>query len=275
MVRSRRSFRPINEVPQKRQTRPIILYAPVYNSISAAFAFSSSSPFNSHLLTFPNPQRPWPSHTLHIISPGQRLHSFRSLCSHTSSILCLFGIYSFYLSAPSLLATKTVFPTAKSSTLNAHPDLFTIVTPIKINTFRELLWEHPNHPFTGFILHGLREGVWHGTDTAMDSGYPLTWDNSYQPLKSEKHRAFVQEQVDEEVRIGYFSLPFGPELLASVYSSTAVHVVPKHNSPKLCLVIDHSAREISLNSMINLDDLSGVKLRGCTSASNGEMAPAT
>jgi hypothetical protein len=95
-------------------------------------------------------------------------------------------------------------------------------------------------------------------------GYPLTWDNSFRPLKNEEHQAFVQQQVDEEVRLGRFSHPFGPDLLGGMYS-TPVHVVPKPNSSKLRLVVDHSAGEFSLNSMINLDDSSGVKLDGMRS----------
>ncbi|KAG1723384.1 hypothetical protein EDD22DRAFT_745547, partial [Suillus occidentalis] len=147
--------------------------------------------------------------------------------------------------------------------LNARPDLFAIVTPVNIDKFRELLQEHPNRPFVESVLDGLHEGFWPCADTAMD-GYPLTWDNSYRPLKNEEHRAFVQEQVDEEVRLGRFSPPFGPDLLAGMYS-TPVHVVPKPNSTKLRLVVDHSAGEFSLNSMINLDDSSGVKLDGMRS----------
>lgn len=46
------------------------------------------------------------------------------------------------------------------------------------------------------------------------------------------------------------------------WHSTPVHVVPKPNSTKLRLVVDHSAGEFSLNSMINLDDSFRVKLDG-------------
>jgi hypothetical protein len=49
--------------------------------------------------------------------------------------------------------------------------------------------------------------------------------------------------------------------------STPVHVVTMPNSTKLHLVVDHSAGEFSLNSMINLDDTSGVKLDGMRSLS--------
>ncbi|KAG1861379.1 hypothetical protein C8R48DRAFT_774130 [Suillus tomentosus] len=138
--------------------------------------------------------------------------------------------------------------------LNAHPDLFKIITPVNIDTFQELLRDHPNHTFVESILEGLREGFWPCADTAID-GYPKTWDNSHRPLKNEEHQAFVQKQVDEEVRLSCFSPPFGPELLPGMYS-TPVHVVLKPNSTKLHLVVDHSAGEFSLNSMINLDNTS-------------------
>jgi hypothetical protein len=70
--------------------------------------------------------------------------------------------------------------------LNACPDLFAIVTPIRIDVFCELLQEHSNQLFVKSILEGLHEGFWQCADTTID-GYPLTWDNSYQPLKSKEH----------------------------------------------------------------------------------------
>jgi hypothetical protein len=144
------------------------------------------------------------------------------------------------------------------SSLNSCPDLFMVVTPVNIKTFSELLQDHPNRPFVESILRGLREGFWPCADTTMD-GYPLMWDNSFRPLKNEEHQAFIQEQVDEEVRLGRFSHPFGLDLLEGMYS-TPVHVVPKPNLSKLWLVIDHSAGEFSLNSMINLDGMQSLGL---------------
>jgi hypothetical protein len=149
------------------------------------------------------------------------------------------------------------------ASLKLRPDIFTIVTPVNITAFSELLKDHPNRPFVDSILKGLSEGFWPCADTAMD-GYPLTWDNSYRPLKNEEHLAFVQEQVDVEVQLGWFSHSFGPDLLGGMYS-TPIHVVPKPNSTKLRLVIDHSAGRFSLNSMIDLDDSLGIKLDGMRS----------
>jgi hypothetical protein len=64
------------------------------------------------------------------------------------------------------------------TSLKLQPDLFTIITPMNITIFHELLQNHPNCAFVEFILKGLSEGFWPCTDTALDS-YPLTWDNSY------------------------------------------------------------------------------------------------
>jgi hypothetical protein len=155
------------------------------------------------------------------------------------------------------------FSNTALSSLNSHPDLFAVITPINIDIFCELLQDHLNRLFIDSILRGLSEGFWPCADTAMD-GYPLTWDNSFRPLKNEEYQAFVQQQVDEEVRLGRFAHPFGPDLLGGMYS-TPVHVILKPNSSKLHLVVDHSAGEFSLNSMINLDDSSGVKLDGMRS----------
>jgi hypothetical protein len=170
---------------------------------------------------------------------------------------------SSLFASPMPLPADSDFILAALDTLNARPDLFAIVTPINVSAFEDLLRDHPNRPFVVSVLRGLREGFWPGADTSKD-GYPLTWDFSHRPLANEEHIAFVQGQVDEEVRLHRFSPPFGPDLLPGMYS-TPIHVVPKPHSTKLRLIVDHSTGSYSLNSMIDLSDTTGVKLDGMRS----------
>lgn len=169
------------------------------------------------------------------------------------------SVYAIPLPAP----PESEFSSLASQTLLSHPHLFPIVTPINIPAFEELLAEHPNPAFVRSICDGLRSGFWPCASTEKD-GYPLTWDNSHRPISDEEHKAFIQEQVDEEVRLSRFSPPFGPDLLPGMYSCP-IHVVPKPNSTKFRLVVDHSAGTYSLNSMVDISLASHIKLDGMRS----------
>jgi hypothetical protein len=148
-----------------------------------------------------------------------------------------------------------------ATTIKERPDLFKIVTPINVDRFELLLEDHPNPAFVASVCRALREGFWPWADTS-DESYPSTNDNSM--LTSEKtdvQLQFIADQVEEEIRLGRFSASFGTELLPGMYS-VPVHAVPKPNSDKLRLVVDHSAGDYSLNSMIDSDDIRGTKLDG-------------
>jgi hypothetical protein len=198
----------------------------------------------------PDPMAKWPRY-LH-----DMIWSLDEPCSSPTAKSSLFA-------SPMPSPTDSDFIPATLDTLNARPDLFAIIMPINVSAFEDLLQDHPNQPFVVSVLRGLREGFWPGTDTSKD-GYPLTWDFSHRPLANEEHIAFVQGQVDEEVHLSQFSLPFGPDLLPGMYS-TPIHVVPKPHSMKLRLIMDHSAGSYLLNSMIDLSDTTGVKLDGMRS----------
>src|SRR5882724_13320611 len=66
-------------------------------------------------------------------------------------------------------------------TITTHPQLFKIITPIKVHRFEQLLSSHPNRPLIGSVCHGLREGFW--PFTIFDESAPQTWDNSSWPLE--------------------------------------------------------------------------------------------
>jgi hypothetical protein len=149
------------------------------------------------------------------------------------------------------------------NTIAENQNLFKIVTPINVDHLESLLLDHPNRSFIDSVLVGLREGFWPWAEV-NDNEYPMTWDNSDRPLKSEEERRFVREQADVKILAGRFSQSFGTELLPGMYS-IPIHAVPKPESNKLCLVVDQSAGEFSLNSMIDREDIKGVKLDGIPS----------
>ncbi|TFK33545.1 hypothetical protein BDQ12DRAFT_591651, partial [Crucibulum laeve] len=137
---------------------------------------------------------------------------------------------------------------AALETIEKYPHLFKIVTPIKVGHFEQLLTSHPNKTLVESVTRSLREGCWPWADTS-DSSYPVTWDNSHRPLKSEVHAAFIRQQRDQEISLEHFLPGFGSELLPGMFS-IPIGVVPKPHSAKLRLVVDHSAEPYSLNSMI-------------------------
>ncbi|KAM6500136.1 hypothetical protein JOM56_003150 [Amanita muscaria] len=63
------------------------------------------------------------------------------------------------------------------ATISSYPDLFKIVTPIKVERLQQLLTTHPNQPFVASVLLGLREGFWPFAHTHPES-YPLVHDAS-------------------------------------------------------------------------------------------------
>ena len=63
--------------------------------------------------------------------------------------------------APPLVSVPTseLNSIAANVTINAHPKLFKIVTPINVDKFESLLVQHPNCPLVNSICHSLREGA--------------------------------------------------------------------------------------------------------------------
>ena len=107
---------------------------------------------------------------------------------------------------------------------------------------------HPKPSFTQSVCISFCEGFWPWAITQKEE-YPVTWDYSECPPKTELEASFLREQRDIEISTGWYSEGFGPHLLPGMYS-TPVHAVPKPRSVKLRLVNDHSAGPFSLNSMI-------------------------
>ena len=76
-------------------------------------------------------------------------------------------------------------------TINAHPGLFIVDTPIHVDNFEKLLVNHPNHPFIDSVIGGLRNGFWPWADTHFGD-YPDTLDEkSGRSEKSEGIRLYL------------------------------------------------------------------------------------
>jgi hypothetical protein len=143
-------------------------------------------------------------------------------------------------------------------TIFNNPQLFRIVTPINIPCFKELLSSHPNKPFVDSVIYGLSHGFWPFAHTHYGS-YPTTHDDSGAPPKTVEQTEFLRQQIQTESDTDQYSAPFSPDLLPGMYS-TPVLAVPRKGKLRLCN--HHSFGEFSLNSMIDRDDIAGVKLDG-------------
>ena len=158
--------------------------------------------------------------------------------------------------------------TLACSTINRHPGLFTVDTPINIDEFEGLLTNHPNPLFVHSVIKGLRNGFWPWADTHLGE-YPDTLDESLPDPKDSRELDFICVQRDKEIEAGRFSSSFGDKLLPGMYSML-IHAVPKTiRSPDLRLVTNHSAGIYSLNSMIKWEDICGFPLDNMTHL--GEM----
>ena len=157
--------------------------------------------------------------------------------------------------------------TLACDTINRHPGLFTVDTPINVDEFEGLLSNHPNPLFVNSVLKGLRDGFWPWADTHLGE-YPDTLDESMADPKDERAFEFICTQRDKEIEAGRFSQSFGEDLLPGMYSMP-IHVVPKPHSTDFRLVTNHSAGVYSLNSMIKREDICGYPLDNMTHL--GEM----
>ena len=147
-------------------------------------------------------------------------------------------------------------------TINHHPDLFKISTPIKVDNLENLLTHHPNPPFVKSVLNGFWNSFWPWADTHIGN-YPHTLDESLGDPKNQNELDFICEQCDKEIKAGWFSHSFGEKLLPGMYSMP-IHAVPKLHSTDLQLVTNHSTGEFSLNSMIKCEDIMGYPLDNMT-----------
>jgi hypothetical protein len=167
---------------------------------------------------------------------------------------------------PSIPPSEFNNPVARN-TIEGHPDLFEVTTPINVDNLESMLVHHPNRPFVNSVLNGFRHGFWPWADTNIGI-YPDTLDESLGDPKNQNELDFICKQRDKEINVGRFSHSFGRELLPGMYSMP-IHAVPKPRSTDLRLVTNHSAGSYSLNSMIKREDIAGYPLDNMTHL--GEM----
>ena len=148
--------------------------------------------------------------------------------------------------------------TSALQTIASHPDLFRIVTPIKVDVLEKLTASHPNRPFVESVLDGLRFGFWPWAVTNRQ-GYPLTHDESREVYLTEEKELFVLDQIKHEQELHRVSEPFGKILLLGMYCMP-YYVVPKPHSTGWRLVNDLSAGAYSLNSMVDHQFVTGYPL---------------
>ena len=145
-----------------------------------------------------------------------------------------------------------------TKTIRDNPDLFKIITPIRVDVFESYLSTHPNRPFVESVCRGLREGFWPWAKTPCP-GYPSTNDESKGPPSDIKKAEFLRVQRDSEVAKGRFSAPFRHGLLPGMYCMP-IYAVPKPHSADLRLVTDQSYGKYSPNSMIQHHKVTGFPL---------------
>jgi hypothetical protein len=140
-------------------------------------------------------------------------------------------------------------------TIEKNPELFKIVTPVKIEVFEDLLRDHPNRPFVKSVCDGFKYGFWPWADI-WKADYPETLDLSLTVQADADREKFFHDQAAVELAKERYSPSLGSTLLPGMYCMP-IYAVPKPHSDKLRLVNDHSASSHSLNSMINHDEVTG------------------
>jgi len=130
-----------------------------------------------------------------------------------------------------------------------YPDLFEIVTLVKVSVLEHMTRHHPNQVFVESVLEGLRDSFWLLATMAKDS-YPVTHDELKPIQLTVEKEQFLDKQIEHKRELGQVSADFGESLLLGMYCMP-FYVVPKAQSTNWHLMNDQSARLFSLNSMVD------------------------
>lgn len=135
-------------------------------------------------------------------------------------------------------------------TISQNPDLFKVVSPIKVDVFKKYVKDHPNQPFVQSVARALKKGFWPWADTS-DPSFPTTYDGSRQGsrITSADKAKFIRQQSEDEMELERWSKPFGNKLLPGMHSAP-INAVPKSTPGKFRLIVDQSRGPHALNSTI-------------------------
>jgi len=86
---------------------------------------------------------------------------------------------------------------AAVQTIKDYPDLFGIVTPVKVDCLQSLLETHPNRVFVDSVLEGLRGDFWPWVSTTKE-GYPLMLDESKVVYLSPEKEELLVKQLEHD-----------------------------------------------------------------------------
>jgi hypothetical protein len=143
-------------------------------------------------------------------------------------------------------------------TLEKRPDLFRVVSSVRVEVLAKMLKNHPNQEFVSSVLEGLRDGFWPWATTTKE-GYPLTHDESKSISLTIEKESFLKSQLAHEQNLERISGEVGEDLLPGMYCMPN-YVVPKPHSSGWRLVNDQSAGPYSLNSMVDRRFVTGYPL---------------
>ena len=135
-------------------------------------------------------------------------------------------------------------------TIAKNPDLFKVVSPIKVDVFKKYVKDHPNQSFVQSVARALKNGFWPWADTS-DPNFPTTYDGSGQGsrITSKDKAKFIRQQCEDEMKLERWSKPFGDKLLPGMHSAP-INAVPKSTPGKFRLIVDQSRGPHALNSTI-------------------------
>ncbi|KAF9012032.1 hypothetical protein BDQ17DRAFT_1184957, partial [Cyathus striatus] len=141
------------------------------------------------------------------------------------------------------------------SLIQNNPDVFKIVTPLKVERFEFYLASHPNKPLVDSFCLGLREGFWPFAHHRDD--FPLTHNESHnRPSQTPDEEAFLYSQRDQEVALGRFSNPL-PSAFKQGTFSMPIHAVPKSDPGEYRMITNHSAGKCALNLLVSREAIAG------------------
>ena len=112
-------------------------------------------------------------------------------------------------------------------TLKERPDLFRIVTPIRVEMLGRLLKTHPNQEFVSSVLEGLQDGFWPWATTVRE-GYPITHDNTKPLTLSAEKESFLAGQLAHEQSLERVSGEVGESLLPGMYCMPSYVILKPH-----------------------------------------------